>query len=193
MAALPIVPVVPAKKSLTEVALKAAEVTKKLKVDADKAVSVARDADRELSSRKELAADKKADLKAAEASLNATFQTKLAVAEANVKKASPQEMAKAVAALQKVRADMKEAKDELNGQKMVLRVEEAKLAEEVKRVGALKLSAENAVKLALGKGKTRSKLWRKKGDKPGDTIIMPPWDWDGYPRDWYLDLKPRAV
>lgn len=184
MAAVPVSPAVPAKKSLTEVALKAAEVTKKLKADADKAVSAARDADRELSSRKEIAADKKADLQTAEASLNATFQTKLAVAEANVKKASsPLEMAKAMADLQKVRADMKVAKDELNGQKMVLRVEEAKLAEEVKRVGALKLSAENAAKLALGKGKTRSKLWKKKGGKPGEghTIIMPPWDWDPRP------------
>jgi hypothetical protein len=155
-ALLPLAPVVPAKKTMVEVALKAAEARTKLKADAEKAVSEVQDADRDLKAHQSELILTKAELATKEASVKSEFNTKLAKAEADLKKATDSQTIVALtAALKKVRDDEKKAKDALKKQKVDLKVEEAKIAAEVKRVDALKLSAENATKLALGKGKTR--------------------------------------
>jgi len=183
-ALLPIAPLVPAKKTMVEVALKAAEATNKRKADAQKAMSEARDADRDLKSHQSKLVLTKAELTIKEASVKSEFSTKLAKAEADLKKATDSQTIVALtAALKKVRDDEKKAKDALKKQKVDLKVEEAKIAAEVKKVAELKLSAENAMKLALGKGKTRRFGKKANGKGGSDFVINPPWwDWNEFPR-----------
>jgi hypothetical protein len=179
MASLPPA-VVQAKKTMGWAALKGAEITEKRKADAEKAVSAAQDADGELRGQQRELIEMKANIASQEASIKAEYSSKLAIAEEALKKASsPQSVAVATAALQKVRADEKKAKEGLRKHRQEMMVAEARLEAETKKVDAMKTAAENAVKIAIGKGKTRRFLGKKK-DESADapTFALPPWGLD---------------